>query len=108
VARARQTERRLINDYQLLAESQVRGETTEERVAQTQTEPSVTLPPAKSGQSTLHPLPRLRQPQRPSVVAPAPLWLDELPPSLTPPVSLPVGRVDVNEFDEEGERKTKG
>lgn len=103
VARARQQEKKLINEFHLLAQSQLRGECVEERVGQQLSDsPEEVSPPKSLPSSTVHQLSRLDRRPLKAVSADKSVKIDEPAEFLTGPVLFSSTRVpEVSEFDEE-------
>ena len=103
VSRARQQEKKLINEFQLLAQSQLRGESVEDRVNQQISGPPDTdLSSTAAPRSTIYPLNRLERRPLKAVSAASSVEIDE-PAEYTPGLvtfsNAPKSRV--SEFDEE-------
>ena len=101
VARARQQEKKLIDEFQLLAASHIRGESIDERVhRQLSHQPTETGKPQTQPKASIHRLSRLdrRQPKADVVTLPE---IDELSDDAAPMSLHPVPTLRINEFDHE-------
>ncbi len=107
VSRARQQEKKLINEFQLLTQSQLRGESVEDRVNQQLSGlPDTDLSSTGQPQSTIYPLNRLERRPLKVVSAGSSVEIDE-PAEYTqgPIIVYKSPKPKVIEFDEEEEEK---